>query len=184
MNNYCLGLWLLCCTLPVAAAGTQDKACTDPCLKAAITTLYIRSPFLNPFQLGISVEDSVVTIEGSVSDASESLLAEEIAGGVDGISAVVNRIRIAPPESAQQGARPAIDCLTDDATLVDRVKAQLYWNRATHGMTVSVSAKDGIVTLRGTAADAQQAELARLIALNTCGVKRVSNDFLTTTQEP
>jgi hyperosmotically inducible protein len=184
MNKYCLGLWLLCCTLPVAAADTPDEACSDPCLKAAITELYIRSPFLSPFQLDISVEDSVVTLEGSVSNASERLLAEEIAGGIDGISAVINRIRVSPSESAQQDAWRIIDCLADDTALADRVKTQLYWNRATHGMRVTVSARDGIVTLRGTAADAQQAELARLIAINTCGVKRVSSDFQTATQEP
>lgn len=184
MNRYCLGVWLLCCTLPVAAASSQNEACNDPCLKAAITELYIRSPFLSPFQLDISVEDSVVTLEGSVSDASESQLAEEIAGGIDGISGVINRIRVTPPESAQQDAWRIIDCLTDDTSLADRVKTQLHWNRATHGMTVTVSARGGIVTLRGTAADAQQAELARLIAINTCGVKRVDSELQTASQGP
>jgi len=66
--------------------------------------------------------------------------------------------------------------------LAERVEAQLYWNRATHGMVLAVSAHDGIVTLRGPAADAQQAELARLIAVNTCRVKRVNSDLQIQTQ--
>jgi len=178
MKYSCLGLWLLCCALPAAASEAPDEACTDPCLKAAITVLFIRSPFLSPFRLGISVADAVVTLDGSVSEAGQRQLAEEIATGVDGITAVINRIRVEPSTPAQQAAvLPRIDCVTDDAGLADRVETQLHWNRATHGMAVAITASDGIVTLQGPAADAQQAELARLIALNTCGVKRVNSDL-------
>ena len=178
-----LGVWLLCCALSVAAAGAQSQVCADPCLKATIAALYIRSPFLSPFRIDIAVEQSVAVLEGTVSDPGERALAEEIAAGVDGISTVVNRIRVAPPSSEQPAAGPPVDCLTDDAALADRVTSQLYWRRATHGMKVDVSARDGTVTLRGQAADAQQAELARLIALNTCGVKRVDNQLQTQAQD-
>ena len=172
-----LGLWLLCFTLPFAAAGRQDPVCADPCLKAAIAALYIRSPFLSPFRVDIQVKDSVVTLGGSVSDAGERVLAEEIAGGLDGITAVINRIRVEPSTSAERVTGLSADCVTDDNALVDRVKSQLHWHRATHGMAVEVSALGGVVTLRGQAADAQQMELARLIALNTCGVKQVDNQM-------
>jgi len=178
MKHTCLGLWLLCCVLPVAAAETQNDACTDPCLKAAIAVLFLRSPFLSPFKLGISVKDSVATLDGTVSGPGQSQLAEEIATGVDGVTAVINRIRVEPSTSAQHSAAiPMVDCVTDDAGLADRVKAQLHWNRSTHGMAIAVTASEGIVTLQGPAADAQQAELARLIAINTCGVKRVNSDL-------
>jgi osmotically-inducible protein OsmY len=69
--------------------------------------------------------------------------------------------------------------VADDAVLADRVKSQLYWNRDTHGMAVNITARDGIVTLRGEAADPHQAELARLITLNTCGVRRVDSTLQT-----
>ena len=50
-------------------------------------------------------------------------------------------------------------------------------------MKAEVFARDGTVTLRGQAADPQQAELARLIALNTCGVKRADNQLQTQAQD-
>ncbi len=174
-----LGLWLLCCGLSVAAAGTSVEACNDPCLKATIAALYIRSPFLSPFTVDITVKDSIATLEGAVSDADERALAEEIATGVDGITAVVNRIRVEPSMSAEHLAKPPIDCLTDDAALTDRVRTQLYWNRTTHDMEIKVSARNGVITLRGQATDPQQAELAKLIALNTCGVKQVDSQLET-----
>lgn len=178
MKHPCLGLWLLCCALPVTASGTpQAEACTDPCKKAAIAMHYIQSPFLSPFRIDITVEDSVVTLEGSVTDEGERALAGEIASGLDGITDVVNRIRVEPAAPAQHSTIPPVDCLADDTVVANRVRSQLYWNRATHGMSVDVTALDGIITLHGEAADPHQAELARLITLNTCGVKRVDSDL-------
>jgi osmotically-inducible protein OsmY len=177
-----LGLWLLFCTLPAATAETPDKACTDPCLQAAIAALYIRSPFLSPFLIDIKVQNSVATLEGIVADAGERSLAEEIATGVDGITAVLNHIRVEPSASAQRPVKPPLDCVTHDDALADRVRTQLYWNRTTHGMAVEVSARDGVITLRGQATDRHQADLARLITLNTCGVKQVDSRIQTVTK--
>ncbi|MGD2137419.1 MAG: BON domain-containing protein [Gammaproteobacteria bacterium] len=182
MKNRYLAVWLLCCAMPAAAAEKQADGCADPCLKAAIAALYIHSPFLSPFRVDIRVQDAEVILEGRVSDAGERALAEEIAAGVEGITAVDNRIQIDPSMSAARTMEAPVDCLAGDEALADRVKAQLYWHRPTHGMDVGVSARDGTVTLRGEATDPRQAELARLIALNTCGVKRVDSRLSTATQ--
>jgi hyperosmotically inducible protein len=174
-----LGLLLLCCSLSASATGTETEACTDSCLKAAIALQYLQSPFLSPFRIGIRVEDAVVTLDGNVADEGERALAGEIANGLEGVSDVVNRIRVEPAASAQHPGISPVDCLADDASLADRVRTQLYWNRTTHGMAVDVKANDGTVTLRGQAADPHQAELARLITINTCGVKRVESALQT-----
>ena len=175
MNYTHLGFWLICSILPVAVTTAQDKSCTDPCLKAAIASLYIRSPFLNPFQIDVAVKSSIATLEGIVSDEGERALAEELATGLEGITKVVNRIRVQPSASAEHPAGIPVDCLTNDTALADRVKTQLYWNSATHGMTIDVSTHNGIVILTGQVTDQHQAELARLIAINTCGVKQVDS---------
>jgi osmotically-inducible protein OsmY len=67
--------------------------------------------------------------------------------------------------------------------LSNRVEAQLYWNRATHGMAVDVSTHDGIVTLQVQSTDPQQAELASLITINTCGVKQVNSQLQTISKQ-
>jgi len=131
-----LGLWLMCFTLPVAAADRQDPVCADPCLKAAIAALYIRSPFLSPFKVDIQVKDSVATLRGSVSDAGERALAEEIARGLDGITAVINRIRVNPSISAERVTALPADCLTDDDALVAR---QVYACDSGHPQILPIS---------------------------------------------
>jgi osmotically-inducible protein OsmY len=175
MTNRLKQLWLICLFLPAAAYGTNTAVCTDPCLKAAIAALYLRSPFLSPFRIDIEVTDAVATLHGTVATLPERTLAEEVATSVDGLRSVVNDIRVKPSASGESAAGPPVECLTDDATLAKRVRAQLQWNRATHGMVVEVASRDGVVTLDGEASNAQQAQLARLIVLNTCGVQQVTS---------
>ena len=151
--------------------------CTDPCLKATVATLFIRSPFLSPFRVDISVRDGVATLQGTVSDAGERDLAEETVWSVDGISAVVNQIQVDTAISAKGLGESPVGCRTSDDELADRVRTQLYWHRPTHGMAVEISVRNGIITLKGMAADPGQARLAGLIAQNTCGVNKVVNQI-------
>lgn len=167
---FACSLWMV--SLPGIATATP--ACSDPCLKAAIASLYMRSPFLSPFEITIGVQDAIVTLEGVVADVDERNLAIEIARSIEGIREVVDRLEIDPDSRAEPaGAVPACDA--DDAPLAGRVRSQLYWNRNTHGLSVQVTASNGIVTLRGNVASGSEAALARLIALNTCGVSQVNS---------
>jgi len=167
-----------CCLCMTAAASpaAAPAACSDPCLKAAIASLYIHSPFLSPFEIRISVDNAVVTLEGTVSDEDKRDLAVEIATGMEGVSQVVDRLQIDPDrESKPSVAGPA--CGADDELLAERVRSQLYWNRNTHGLTLQVSASNGVITLQGNVPTHGDAALARLIALNTCGVSKVRNQL-------
>lgn len=169
---FACSLWVV--SLPGIATATQ--ACSDPCLKAAIASLYMRSPFLSPFEIAISVHDATVTLEGVVADANERDLAVEIARSIEGIREVVDYLEIDPDSRAEPaGAVPACDA--DDAPLAERVRSQLYWNRNTHGLSLQVTASNGVVTLQGEVASRSEAALARLIALNTCGVSQVNSRF-------
>jgi osmotically-inducible protein OsmY len=182
MNIRYILLCLLCYTLMAPGLLAQEKMCTDPCLKATVATLFIRSPFLSPFRVDISVRDGVATLQGTVSDPGERDLAEETVWSVDGISAVVNQIQVDPAISAKGRGESPVGCRTSDDALADRLRTQLYWHRPTHGMAVEISVRNGIVTLKGMAADPGQAGLAGLIAQNTCGVSKVVNQITPVTQ--
>ena len=176
---------LLACSLWIAGAqgaAAATAACTDPCLKATLASLYIRSPFLSPFELQIRVKDAVVTLEGTVSDEDKRDLAVEIARGIEGVREVVDHLQI-DPESAPRPPVAGPACRADDALLAERVRSQLYWNRNTHGLTLQVTASNGIVTLQGEVATRSEAALARLIALNTCGVSEVHSKLRVTAGE-
>jgi osmotically-inducible protein OsmY len=114
-----------------------------------------------------------------VSNADERELAEGTASAVDGITSVANDIKVDPAIQAQRTAESPLDCRTSDNALADRVKTQLYWHRATHGMRLEVTAQNGVITLDGKDTDPRQARLARLIALNTCGVRQVKSRIMT-----
>jgi hypothetical protein len=176
---------LLACSLGIALAqsvAAATVACTDPCLKAALASLYIRSPFLSPFALQIRVENAVITLEGTVSDKGKRDLAVEIARGIEGVSEVVDHLQV-DPESAPEPPVAGPACRADDALLAERVRSQLYWNRNTHGLSLEISASNGVVTLQGEVATRSEAALARLIALNTCGVSEVHSKLRVTAGE-
>ena len=178
-------LLILVCSLCIAVVpgiATATSACSDPCLKAAIASLFMRSPFLSPFEIEISVHDASVTLDGVVAGADERSLAVEIARSIEGIRQVVDHLQI-DPDSTAGPADTGFACDTDDISLAERVRSQLYWNRNTHGLTLQVAASDGIVTLQGEASSRSEAALARLIALNTCGVSQVNNLLRVTTAE-
>jgi len=176
---------LVACSLWIAAAqgvAAATAACTDPCLKAAIASLYIRSPFLSPFALRISVENAVVTLDGTVSDEDKRDLAVEIARSIEGVREVVDHLQV-DPESAPQPPVAGPACGADDAMLAERIRTQLYWNRNTHGLSLEITASNGVVTLQGEVATRSEADLARLIALNTCGVSEVHSKLRVTSAE-
>lgn len=176
---------LFICSLGIAAVpgiATAAAACQDPCLKAAIASLFMRSPFLSPFEITISVQDASVTLEGVVADTGERDLAVEIARSIEGVRKVVDNLQI-DPDSMSGPDLAGLACDTDDASLAERVRSQLFWNRNTHGLTLQVAAGNGIVTLQGDVASRSEAALARLIALNTCGVSQVNSQLRVTPGE-
>lgn len=63
----------------------------------------------------------------------------------------------------------------DDATLVARIKADLLKSRNVDGLDVNVDAKNGKVTLSGSASTEAERTKAEVIAKGTSGVKSVEN---------
>jgi osmotically-inducible protein OsmY len=63
----------------------------------------------------------------------------------------------------------------DDATLVAKIKSNLLRSPEVEGLDVNVDAKDGVVTLSGTAATQAERSSAERIAKISDGVKRVDN---------
>jgi len=66
----------------------------------------------------------------------------------------------------------------DDATIVAKVKSKLLASKDVSGMAVDVDAKDGVVTLSGTADTKAERSKAAQIAKSTGGVARVDNHIV------
>ncbi len=167
-----LAMCLGALSYPVLAADDAERH-SDLWLKASLVTTYALNQHLNPFDIHVDVTDGVATISGVVDSSVDKDLAGELAKGVDGVRDVDNRLQV-NSDSGSRGRGGFMEQV-NDANITAKVKSQLLWNANTQGMRMDVDTKDGVVSLRGVVASAEEAQLAAQIARNTSGVRQVNN---------
>lgn len=148
---------------------------SDIVIKTKIVTAYTLNSQLNPFDIKVTVDNSNVNLTGSVQDAGEKDLAEEIAKGVDGVGTVTNNIMV--EKSTKRSNKPTFTQTVDDATTTAAVKSKLLMNSNTSGLDIHVKTVNGIVTLTGAVKSKTEKELAGKLTANTDGVLKVKNNL-------
>jgi osmotically-inducible protein OsmY len=140
----------------------------DADIQKAITGMLTESKdALGLKDLKVGVDESVVTLEGGVTDFRSRVKAEEIAGTVLGATRIVNRLR---PASAPSG--------TDDASIRRAIGKYLSdFREYLYAGDFTIKAKDGRVTLGGVVplyiARQQAGNMAALVG----GVREVVNEI-------
>jgi len=135
---------------------------------------------LNPFRIGVDVENGRAVLTGKVESEVDRELAEQIALGTEGIREVDNRLQV--DGQTQREDKSELAQRFDDATTTATVKYKLLWNRNTEGLDIDVDNRNGVITLSGTAQSDAAKELAGRLAANTEGVREVDNQIKVTGQ--
>ncbi len=153
--------------------------------ESQIWTTYALSPYLRANNLQVSVHEGKATLTGKVAESVNKDLAKQIALGVDGIKSVDNRIEIVPnyvaPETAKNRSYGEV---VDDASINSAVTSKLAWSRYSEGLNAQVETTRGNVRLSGSADSAEAKEAAGKLAMNTHGVREVSNHLVVGTTKP
>jgi hyperosmotically inducible periplasmic protein len=152
---------------PVRAADTDDR------IEATAKKTYVFRTQLKDDSIKIESNDGAVTLTGTVADESHKSLAEDTVKGLPGVQSVVDRLEV----SAQPPAEKS------DGWIVTKVKMALLFHRSVSALT-QVDAKDGVVTLRGTADSQAEKDLTTQYARDIDGVTRVDNEMTVNTQPP
>jgi hyperosmotically inducible periplasmic protein len=127
---------------------------------------YVYKTYLQGDDIKVQSRDGVVTLTGTVSEESHKSLAQDTVAGLPGVKNVDNRLEV-------KGESPARN---PDAWLATKVKTTLLFHQNVSALT-EVSVEDGIVTLRGEAANLAQKDLATEYAKDVEGVKYVINEM-------
>jgi len=151
---------LLVTSMPVLASKMDDR------IESSAEKSYVFKTYLKSDDIKVESKDGVVTLTGSVNEDSHKSLAEETVANLPGVKSVDNKLEV-------KGEHPAEN---SDAWLVTKVKTTLLFHGNVSAMT-EVSAKDGIVTLRGDAASQAQKDLTTEYAKDIEGVKDVNNEM-------
>lgn len=169
----------------------QNKDAVLKQVQAAIEQAARIDPQGSP--LGLALADGTLTVDGEVAHIGSKRLALRAAGGVPGVDAVVDRLRVAAGEPPGDGAtRDAVckwllrDIDFQNCALHARIKGQRETLReagADSAGTIEVGVADGVVTLSGQVISLSHKRLAGVLAWWSRGCRDVVNDLEITPPE-
>lgn len=159
-----------------SAADTATKAMDDVRQESQIATSYALNPYLRANDLKVTVQKGKAVLTGQVDEIISKELAGEIAQGVSGIKDVDNQIVVDAnymPKANSNGFGDKID----DANISAAIRSKLQWNKDVDDVGTEVMTKSGRVTLNGTVNNQNAKDITHRLALNTRGVKSVTNNL-------
>ncbi len=138
---------------------------TDTQLQEEVADELAWDPAVSLTDIGVDVNDGVVTLSGHPASYAEKLAAEKAAKRVAGVKAVVLRMDIRLPHG---------DVRTDE-DIANAVRSILKWTVGVSDVNVQVEVDNGWVTLRGRLDRAYQRHLAARMINPMRGVTGLSN---------
>lgn len=133
---------------------------------------------LRKYDIKVAVANAVATLTGDVATEAQKAEAGKVAGGVRGITKVVNNITVDKNEDtelgdrAKKGLNKAGTAITD-AWITTKVKWFLTFDDSLDGSNINVDTANKVVTLKGTVKSAAQKARAVQLAQQTEGVGKV-----------
>jgi hyperosmotically inducible protein len=151
---------LLATPIVVFASSDTDRKIED----AAKASYNYRTVLEN--NVKVKSQDGLVTLSGTVQDKDDKALAADTVENLPGVTGVKNEIVIksAHPEKS-------------DGWIALKVRGRLLVKGNVSATSTTVTSKDGVVTLGGTADNLAQKELTTVYAKEIDGVKSVKNDI-------
>lgn len=134
---------------------------------------------LKPYAIKVDVENGRAQLTGAVASEEQKALAGQIAGSVEGVTAVDNQLGVdaslADAQKADTTQGEGVVQKWDDATLAARVKSKLLLEKRGEGLDIKVTSKSGAVILEGTIVSEEASQQAGHLAAQTEGVTAVDN---------
>jgi osmotically-inducible protein OsmY len=138
---------------------------TDTQLQEQVQDALAWEPIIDPADIGVTVDQGVVTLRGDVATLCHREVAERATLGVYGVKAVANDLHV----------RIATAFERTDSEIALAVVSALKWTTTVPDDRVTTSVEDGRVTLRGTVDWQFQKEAAMRAVRELTGVRGVTN---------
>lgn len=143
---------------------------TDKDLKKYVESALDWEPSLDAKDIGVAVDESVVTLRGNVASYSEKITAERVALRVYGVKAVANDLAVHLSSAFER----------TDTEIAQAVVAALTWNAVIPDNRVTVTVTNGWLKLKGALDWQYQKDAAARTVRDLTGVKAVINDITLT----
>jgi hyperosmotically inducible periplasmic protein len=146
---------------PLRASDTDDR------IESSAAKSYTFKTYLKDDSIKVESKDGIVTLTGTVADASHKSMAENTVASLPDVKSVDDQLKI-------NGEQPAEH---SDAWITAKVKTALLFHRNVSATGTTVYTKNGVVTLQGEANSAAQKELTTEYAKDIDNVKSVNNEM-------
>jgi len=124
-------------------------------------------PGIDSAQIGVTVRDGVVTLEGTVTTLREKWTAERVARHLRAVRGLANDMRVTP----------AGDFARSDSAIAEAAANALDWDSAVPKGAVKPTVRNGWLTLNGTVGWQFQKVAAEAAVQQLPGVKGVANSI-------
>jgi osmotically-inducible protein OsmY len=138
---------------------------TDTDLKHSVESALEFEPSLDASDVGVSVDEGVVTLRGNVGTYTEKNMAERVAVRVFGVKAVANDLVVHLPFGLER----------TDTEIAQAALATLKWNTMIPEDRITLTVEKGWITLNGTLDWQYQRDVAARAVRDLTGVKGVTN---------
>jgi osmotically-inducible protein OsmY len=152
---------MLITSAPLHAADTDSR------IESSAAKSYVFKTTLKDDSIKTESKDGVVTLTGTVTEASHKSLAEDTVASLPGVKKVDNQLVISGDQPEEHS----------DAWITTKVKTTLLFHRNVSATGTTVYTKDGVVTLQGEASSMAQKELTTEYAKDIDNVKDVNNEM-------
>jgi hyperosmotically inducible protein len=152
---------MLITSAPLRAASTDSR------IESSAAKSYTFKTTLKDDSIKTESKDGVVTLTGTVAEASHKSLAENTVASLPGVIRVDNQLVVSGEQPAEHS----------DAWITTKVKTALLFHRNVSATGTTVYTKDGIVTLQGVASSVAEKELTTEYAKDIDNVKEVNNEM-------
>ncbi len=122
-------------------------------------------PGVNATDIGATVKDGVVTLEGTVDSFAEKWAAEKAVKRLPGVKALAIEIKVELPGSSER----------TDADIAQAAEHAFKWNISVPGNRIRVIVENGRITVEGEVDWQFQKSAAEEAVLHLTGVKGVTN---------
>jgi osmotically-inducible protein OsmY len=141
---------------------------TDKDLKEHVQNALDWEPSVDASDIGVAVDEGVVTLRGNVGSYSEKVKAERVALRVYGTKAVANDLTVHLPTMFER----------TDTEIAQTALVALKWSTSVPADRVVITVSDGWLTLSGTVEWQYQKDAAARAIRDLTGVKAVSNNIV------
>ncbi len=148
---------------------------SDKSIQKEIHRAIKRDPSLDDDGMSVLVKDAYVTLEGTVDNESERDLAQKLAGNVQGVKKVNNRLAIERKRNApNNGYYQASNAIKTDKEIYDDIERRLYMSPELNSNKIRTSVRNGKVTFTGTVNEGSDLNLVNRKAREAGAVKVVN----------